>query len=138
MAYQPTRNRVSKGNNGERVLPAPQPSTPVSAIVKPRLPYPPEAQEKFGIDADAWKALVEAVFPQAQTAASIWLAMSYCKARNLDVFKRNVHIVPVWDKDKRCMVDTIWPGIGELRTTAFRTRQYAGRDATQFGEDITR
>jgi len=137
MAYRPRTNSVSKGNNGDRVATATQSSNPVSAIVKPRLPYPPEAQEKFNIDADAWKALVEAVFPNAQSAGSVWLALSYCKARNLDVFKRNVHIVAVYDKDKRCYVDTIWPGIGELRTTAFRTKQYAGRDATQFGDDIT-
>jgi len=36
------------------------------------------------------------------------------------------------------MVDTVWPGIGELRTTAFRTHSYAGRDATVFGPDITK
>ncbi|MBN1510710.1 MAG: phage recombination protein Bet [Phycisphaerae bacterium] len=114
-----------------------QPTTQLSNIAQPRLPYPAPVQEKFGIDADAWKALVEAVFPNAQSAGSVFLALSYCKARGLDVFKRNVHIVPIWDKDKRRYVDTIWPGIGELRTTAFRTRQYAGRDATQFGPDLT-
>jgi phage recombination protein Bet len=49
-----------------------------------------------------------------------------------------VHIVPIWDKAKGRLVDTVWPGIGELRTTAFRTKSYAGRDATVFGPDETR
>jgi phage recombination protein Bet len=115
----------------------PAETTQALAIKPPRLPYVPEVKDKFNLDEDAWRALVEAIFPNAQSPGSIILVLSYCKSRNLDVFKRNVHIVPIWDKDKRCFVDTIWPGIGELRTTAFRTKQYAGRDATQFGEDIT-
>jgi phage recombination protein Bet len=82
------------------------------------------------------KALVEAIFPNAQSAESVILALSYCRARNLDPFKRNVHIVPIWDKQRRCLVDTIWPGIGELRTTAFRTGEYAGRDDAAYGPDV--
>jgi phage recombination protein Bet len=35
------------------------------------------------------------------------------------------------------MVDKIWPGIGELRTTATRTKSYAGRDATIYGPTVT-
>jgi len=107
------------------------------ALSGPRLPYHPMIEERFGVDKAAWKALCEAVFPAAQQTESVILALSYCRARNLDPFKKNVHIVPVWDKDKRCLVDTVWPGIGELRTTAFRTSQYAGRDKTEFGPDIT-
>jgi phage recombination protein Bet len=95
-------------------------------------------QEKFGIDSTAWKSLVEAVFPNATTMNSVVLALSYCKARRLDPFKRCVHIVPIWNSEQRCMVDTIWPGIGELRTTAFRTGEYAGRGHTEFGVDITK
>lgn len=106
------------------------------AISQERLPYHPAIQERFGIDRSGWRALVEAVFPNATTTDSVVLALSYCKARSLDPFKRNVHIVPIWDKDRRCMVDTIWPGIGEIRTTAIRTGQYAGRDKTEFGPDV--
>ncbi len=113
-------------------------ANPSSLTIRPpRLPYVPDAKDRFGIDEEAWRALVEAIFPNAQSVGSIVLVLAYCKARNLDVFKRNVHIVPIWDKDQRKYVDTIWPGIGELRTTAFRTRQYAGRDATVFGQDMT-
>lgn len=102
-------------------------------ISGPRLPYHPEIEKRFGVDRAGWKALVEAVFPAATATESVILALSYCKARNLDPFKKPVHIVPIYDDNKRCMVDTVWPGIGELRTTAFRTGLYAGKDATSFG-----
>lgn len=108
------------------------------ALAGPRLPYHPAVEERFGIDKSGWKALVEAVFPNATTAESVILALSYCKARKLDPFKRNIHIVPIWNKDLQAMVDTVWPGIGELRTTAFRTGEYAGRAQTEFGPDVTK
>ena len=34
------------------------------------------------------------------------------------------------------MIETVWPGISELRTTAFRTGQYAGMPAPDFGPTI--
>lgn len=108
------------------------------AIAAPRLPYHPAIQERFGIDMASWRALVEAVFPNASSINSVIMALSYCRARKLDPFKRVVHIVPIWNRDLKRLVDTIWPGIGELRTTAFRTSEYAGRDRTEFGPDITR
>lgn len=109
----------------------------VPALHGPRLPYHPQVEERFGIDKASWKALVEAIFPNATTVESVILALSYCRARKLDPFKKNVHIVPIWNKDLGRMVDTVWPGIGELRTTAFRTGEYAGRSDTKFGPDIT-
>lgn len=112
---------------------APAPGTDVAVIRPPRLPYPAGAEERFGIDRAAWKALVEAVFPAAQSPDSVILALSYCKARKLDPFKRVIHIVPVWDNVQKRMVETVWPGIAELRTTAFRTGEYAGRDPSEFG-----
>jgi phage recombination protein Bet len=107
-------------------------------INAPRLPYHPAIEERFGVDRSSWKALVEAIFPLAQSTESVILALSYCRARKLDPFKRNVHIVPIWSKEKGGLVDTIWPGIGELRTTAFRTGEYAGRDHAVFGADVTK
>ena len=106
----------------------------VPALAGPRLPYHPAIEERFGVDRASWKALVEAIFPGAQSTESVILALSYCRARNLDPFKRNVHIVPIWDSKQGRMVDTVWPGIGELRTTAFRTGKYGGREATVFGD----
>ena len=110
----------------------------VAIVSPPRLPYHPAISERFGIDRASWKALVEAVYPAAKTTDSVILALSYCKARKLDPFKRVVHIVPVYDSDKRDYVETVWPGIAEHRTTALRTKQYAGADACQFGETIER
>lgn len=109
----------------------------VATIAPPRLPYHPAMQERFGIDQSAWRALVEAVFPAARTAEGVLLALSYCRARKLDPFKRPVHVVPIWDSQRRVYVESVWPGIGELRTTAFRTGNYAGSDAAAFGPDVT-
>lgn len=102
-------------------------------IAQERLPYHPAVQERFGFDRTAWRALVEAVFPNARTVEAVILVLSYCKARHIDPFKRCVHIVPIWDSKSRREVETVWPGISEHRITAFRTGKYAGRDQTVFG-----
>ena len=110
----------------------------VAIIAPPRLAYHPAIADRFGVDKASWKALVEAVWPAAQSSDSIVLALSYCKARKLDPFKRVVHIVPVWDSESRSFIETVWPGIAEHRTTAFRTKQYAGADAAEFGDTVKR
>jgi phage recombination protein Bet len=81
---------------------------------------------------------VDAVFPSAKTTEAVELALAYCRARNLDPFKRPVHIVPIWDSKRGAEVETVWPGIGELRTTAARTGQLAGCDEATFGPEMTR
>lgn len=102
-----------------------------------RLNLPAPVAERFGIDAIKWKALVETIYPNATSIDSVVMALSYCEARKLDPFKRPVHIVPVWSKAANGMVDTVWPGISELRTTAMRTGLYAGKERTAFGPDVT-
>ena len=77
---------------------APKAMERVPALPPPRLPYHPAIEERFGVDRAMWKALVEAVFPNATSTDSVILALSYCRARKLDPFKRNVHIVPIWSK----------------------------------------
>lgn len=129
VATQPS-NPAPPATNGK----APTENLPM--IAPPRLPFHPAVEERFGVDRASWKALVEAIFPNATTIESVILALSYCRARKLDPFKRNVHIVPIWNKQLGRMVDTIWPGIGELRTTAFRTGEYAGRGQTLFGPTV--
>jgi phage recombination protein Bet len=104
---------------------------------QPRLPYDSRIEESFGINRGAWKALVEGVFPLAKSPDAVILALSYCRARNLDVFKKPVHIVPMWDGKQNKMVDTIWPSIAELRITAHRTNEYGGCDETEFGPMMT-
>lgn len=131
MATQQTQTKQAPAK------PAPQTQGEVAVFQPPRLPYHTAIAERFGLDKSSWKALVEAVFPSAKTVDSVVMALSYCKARNLDPFKKPVHIVPIWDSQKRCLVETVWPGIAELRTTAFRTGQYAGCDEAEFGPDIT-
>lgn len=107
------------------------------AIPGPRLPYPRDLEKRFpAIDRAAWKALVEAIFPNASSPGSVVLALSYCKARKLDPFKRCVHIVPIWSTPAKKMIDSVWPGIAELRTTAQRTGQFAGSDPAVFGPEI--
>src|SRR5215469_12180557 len=86
---------------------------------EPRIPYHPAIGDRFGIDQAGWRALIDAVWPAASTADAVALALSYCRARHLDPFKRPVHIVPIWSREQRRMVESVWPGIGELRTTAF-------------------
>lgn len=108
----------------------------VAVINPPRLPYPAAAEERFGVDRSSWKALVEAVWPLAKTADAVVLALSYCKARRLDPFKRPVHIVPMWNGALKREIETVWPGVAELRTTAFRTGLYAGADETSFGPTV--
>lgn len=111
--------------------------TNVPALSGPRLPYHPAVQERFGFDKADWSALVDAVFPSAKTPGAVILALSYCRARKLDPFKRVVHIVPIWDKERRTEVETVWPGIAEHRTTAARTGVYAGHDRIEHGPMLT-
>lgn len=110
----------------------------VAVLQPPRLPYHPAIEERFGVDRASWKALTEAIYPQAKTTDSVVMALSYCRARKLDPFKRPVHIVPMWSSAANGYVETVWPGISELRTTAFRTGQYAGCDETDFGPTVER
>jgi phage recombination protein Bet len=107
---------------------------------KPRLSWHDAIGERFGelgVNKTTWRVVVEALFPNAATVDSVILALSYCAARKLDPFKKPVHIVPVWSSIQSKMVETVWPSIAELRTTAMRTGLYAGCDETQFGPDVT-
>jgi phage recombination protein Bet len=99
--------------------------------------YPVRALAAFGTTAGDWRALVDAIFPAAKTTEAVELALAYCRARKLDIFKRPIHIVPVWDSKLGREVETVWPGIGELRTTAARTGAWAGCDEAVFGPDKT-
>lgn len=98
-----------------------------------RLPITGKFGEKLGITAGQWRVLTDQVFPGARTTEAVVMALSYCKTRNLDIFKRVVHIVPMWSSAKGVMVETVWPGIAEIRTTAARTGEYAGIDEMVFG-----
>ena len=108
-------------------------------VVSPGRPdYPVMAKDAFNVTHGDWIALVDAVFPAAKTTEGVLLALSYCRARKLDPFKRPVHIVPIWDSKQQREVEGVWPGIGELRTTAARTGEWAGNDEAVFGPEETR
>lgn len=115
-------------------------TTALATFHAPRLPWHDAIGERFGdlgVTKATWKVLVEAIWPAAKSANSIVMALSYCQSRRLDPFKKVVHIVPVYDSARGGYVETVWPSISEMRTTAFRTGQYAGCDETKFGPDIT-
>jgi hypothetical protein len=105
-------------------------------VQPPRLPMPREAAPA-GVAPGQWKALVDAVFPSAKTVDGVMLAITYCKERNLDIFKRPVHVVPMWNSALGREVETVWPGINDYRTTASRTGQWAGNDECKFGPMLT-
>jgi phage recombination protein Bet len=105
----------------------------VATIQPSRLPISPSIAKEFDILPAEWRVLVEQIFPAAKSVESVMMALAYCRKRNLDIFKKPVHIVPMWSSAKRQMVETVWPGISEIRTTAARTGEYAGIDAVEFG-----
>lgn len=109
-----------------------QDSQALTVVQPPRLPMPPQAAGA-GLDEGQWKALVDAVFPSAKSVDGVMLAVNYAKARGLDIFKRVVHVVPMYNAALGREVETVWPGIAEMRTTASRTGLWAGNDECQFG-----
>ncbi len=120
-----------------RQRPEAPPVNAVAVLQPPRLPYLATLEQDYGINEQGWRTLVDAVFPAAKTIGAVQLALDYCKHRKLDVFKRPVHIVPIWSAAKNAEVETVWPGIADHRTTAMRTGNYAGMDMPVFGPEIT-
>lgn len=105
----------------------------VATIQPSRLPIAPAIAKEFNLQPTEWRVLVDQIFPSAKSVESVMMALAYCRKRNLDIFKKPVHIVPMWSTAKGQMVETVWPGIAEIRTTAARTGEYAGIDAVEFG-----
>ncbi|MER8925830.1 phage recombination protein Bet [Mesorhizobium sp. M0859] len=103
-----------------------------------RMPIPAAVAKEFEIAPAEWRVLVDQIFPSAKSVEAVMMALAYCRKRNLDIFKKPVHIVPMWSSAKKQMVETVWPGIAEIRTTASRTGEYAGIDAVEFGPMIER
>jgi len=99
---------------------------------QPRIPMP-TVDPTLNLTPSTWKVLTESIFPSAKTAEGILLAVHYCAARNLDIMKRPVHVVPMYSKAQGREIETVWPGIAELQTTAARTGQWAGIDPPRFG-----
>lgn len=124
-----------------------QPATgsAVAVLEEAHLPWHDTIEQRFsdlGVTKSDWKVLADAVWPSAKSTDAIVMALAYCKRRKLDPFKKPVHIVPVWDSKANNgeggYVETVWPSISEMRTTAFRTKQYVGCEETEFGPMINR
>lgn len=111
---------------------------PIAELQSSRLPITLALAGTLGVSALEWRVLVDQTFPAAKTVEAIALALSYCRHRNLDIFKRPVHIVPMYSASLKRMVETVWPGIAEIRTTATRTGVYAGIDDAEYGPTIDR
>jgi phage recombination protein Bet len=87
------------------------------------------------------QVLESSIYPGAKLA-SIKLVLGWCKAQNKDPMKRPVHIVPMnvkkaGTKDQYEWRDVIMPGIGDYRTDAARTGEYAGIGEAKYGPDKT-
>jgi len=104
----------------------------------PSMPMPDGVASEYGLTGAQWRVLVDQLFPSAKSSEAIIMAVTYCRARNLDIFKKPVHIVPMYSSQLKRNVETVWPGIAEIRTTATRTREYAGIDEVVFGPMIER
>src|SRR5690349_1255304 len=121
MANPPNRTRQAERTQEPAAAPAEPVGSRSLAVTTSRLPITPEFAKTLELTHSQWANLVDDLFPAAKTAQAVVRALNYCRARNLDVFKKPVHIVPMWSSTLNRMVETIWPGIAEIRTKAART-----------------
>jgi phage recombination protein Bet len=105
----------------------------IERLAPMRLPITHGMMEKLGVSEADYRVLTDQIFPGARTVEAISLALAWCRHRNLDIMKRPCHIVPMYSTALKRMVETVWPSIAEIRTTATRTRVYAGIDDAEFG-----
>ena len=101
------------------------------------LAMPVEAKQIYELSEQSWKVSTEVTFPTAKTPEAIMMALDYCRTPKLDIFKKPVHIVPMWNSALGRHVETVWPSIMEIQTTASRTGLWAGMDRPVWGPDKT-
>lgn len=80
--------------------------------------------------------LKDSLYPGAADD-SVRMVIGYCRAASLDVMKKPVHIVPMWDNKAKMMRDVVMPGIALYRIEASRTGEYIGKSEPEFGPLIT-
>lgn len=88
-------------------------------------------------EAELIQVLQSSIYPGA-ALPSIKMAISYCKAANLDPLQKPVHIVPMWDAKAGQMRDVIMPGVNLYRTQAARSGTFAGMTEPEFGPDVSK
>lgn len=131
MAQQPRQQDNNAGADRKQVA-----LVPIDRLAPMRLPVTQGMLDRLGLTEPDYRVLTDQIFPGARTVEAISMALAYCKHRNLDIMKRPVHIVPMWSSALRKMVETVWPGIAEIRTTASRTGQYAGDEDAEYGPTV--
>lgn len=110
-----------------------QPQTAVAVIAAPRLPAPANIAD-YDLTEDTWRAVVDAVFPLAKTVGAVVMALAYAKRMNVDIFQRNLHIVPI--RVGQNTVESVWPGIALLRTIAQRQASFGGWLEPEEGPEV--
>ena len=95
-------------------------------------------------DAKLFSLVKNTIFPDVKSDEAIVMAMEYCKAKNLDIMLKPVHIIQRKKKiknangrDEYVSRWEILAGIGTNRITASRTGQFVGVSEPEFGPDIT-
>jgi len=94
-----------------------------------------------GIDESTWSALCNSIYPGAKPE-SVLMAVDYCRAKNIDVMLKPVHLVGMSVRNAQTNQndwrDVPMPGIGLYRIQADRSGNYAGADEPVFGPEITK
>jgi phage recombination protein Bet len=108
----------------------------IERLAPMRLPVSTGMLTQLGVTEAEYRVITDQLYPGARSVEAISLALNYCRSRNLDIMKRPCHIVPMYSSQLKRMVETVWPGIAEIRTTATRTGNYAGIDEAEFGPEI--
>ncbi len=85
---------------------------------------------------EQFSMLSNSLYPNAKKE-SVQLVLAYCKAAQLDVMQKPVHIVPMWNSSVNQLVDVVMPGVGLYRTQAARSKEYGGIGEPEFGPDVT-
>jgi phage recombination protein Bet len=89
------------------------------------------------IPPEHWQIICDVIWPEAKDPLVITTAWNLAIARKLDPFKKPFHIVPTYSRAARRMVESIWPAIGELQTTAARNG-WVGMDLPEWGPVVKR
>jgi phage recombination protein Bet len=109
---------------------------PLDRLTPSRLPITHAMMEKLKVTPESWHMYTDQIYSEARTVEGIRLAIEYCRARNLDIIKKPVHVVAVYSAAQKKMVERVWEGIASIRTTAHRTNDFAGNDDVEHGPEI--
>lgn len=136
MAEQQTQTKTAEPEAGPQPEPMQEEQTSKITVAAPRFPWKQTFKDQYDIDQSHWRALIDAVYPSAQSLGAVLMALSYCKKLRVDPMLKPVHIVPVWNSALRRNVETVWPGINLYRVLAHRSGEFAGMEDVVFGPAV--